>query len=73
MAGYTPRQMMGAYYDKMNGRNKKRVDVLRLDGSLLKRCYDYGEADYLKAFYSGIFTADFFRVEVYEIGAKKAI
>lgn len=69
----TPAAALGAYYDKIFNRNKKRVDVLRLDGTKLARFYHHGPAAYVKAFFQESFTPDKYIIKVYDIGGKSPL
>ena len=69
-AGITPEEFMGAMYDKMNKRNKKRIEIFRADGTHFKRYYDYGTAEYLIKNYHQFFNPAFYRIEIYTVGKR---
>lgn len=71
---FTPAAIMGAYYDKINNRNKKRVDIFRRDnGEFLKRYFHHGGGHYVYAFFAESFTPDKYIIKVYEIGDKSPL
>jgi hypothetical protein len=60
--------VMSAYYDKLNKRNKKRIEIYTKEGKHLKRYYDYGSKEYLQRFYNETFYPDLYTVKIFEIG-----
>ena len=64
--GVSPREMMAAEYDRINKRNRHRVDVFRPTGERVFRFYDYGDADYLIRWYYQIIPAKYI-VKVFEV------
>lgn len=68
---YSARDLMSAYYDRQDKRNKKRVDILRLDGSRAFRFYDYGSAEYLQVDYAETFSPDKFIIKIFEVKAAR--
>lgn len=58
---------MSSYYDKQANRNKKRIEILRLDGAKFSRYYDYGTEEFLMAFYGNVFTSDKYIIRIYDI------
>jgi len=66
----TAQNMMASYYDKINNRNKKRVDISRPDGSLLKRYFEYGSIEYIAGFYESIRWPKNYTITIYNIGQK---
>lgn len=60
--------VMTAYYDRINKRNKKRIEIYTKEGKHLKRYYDYGSREYLLRSYQESFYPELYTIEIYEIG-----
>ena len=64
--------IMTAYYDKLNNRNKKRIEIYTKEGKHLKRYYDFGSKEYLYKMYYDTFFPEMYTIEIYEIGEKRS-